>query len=171
MPSAAAIGAIAAVAWFAVFVGAQAFALRRHGNGARSLAASGVIAVAGFVISTLAATLVTGERGAASALALVFGGVTGFCLFALYVPFLYTILASLSVQSLIVLKRRGGTAPEAELFGDFAGSDIVRGRLETLSRSGYLVTRGDGYALTPRGRSIAVTFATVKRLWRLGHGG
>jgi hypothetical protein len=104
----------------------------------------------------------------ATALALAMAVVTSLCLFVLYVPALFTVLTSLSVQTMICLARSGGRLSEAELYGHFAGRPIFEPRLRTLVASGYL----DGHCRpTSRGLAIARPFAAVKAFWRLGPGG
>ena len=104
-------------------------------------------------------------------LAAVMAALTSACLFALYVPALYTVLTSLSVQTMMLLRRRGGALPEAELYDRFARRKIMEQRLATLLGSGYVAPEGPFYRLTPRGRVIAKFFRLVKILWNLGPGG
>jgi predicted transcriptional regulator len=92
-------------------------------------------------------------------------------LFALYIPALYTVLTSLSVQTMMLLRRRGGALSEAELYDRFASRKIMEQRLATLLSSGYVVGDGLSYRLTPRGRAIAKLFRPIKILWNLGPGG
>jgi predicted transcriptional regulator len=96
---------------------------------------------------------------------------TSACLFALYVPALYTVLTSLSVQTMMLLRRRESAMPEAELYDRFASREIMEQRLATLLDSGYVAPKGPSYQLTPRGRAIAKFFRSVKILWNLGSGG
>src|SRR5262249_15865344 len=96
---------------------------------------------------------------------------TSACLVILYVPAVYTVLTSLSVQTLITLRRHGGAVSEADLYDRFASRLIVEGRLATLVGSGYLAANGTGFRLTSRGRTLAKIFAGIKRLWQLGAGG
>src|SRR5262249_5811768 len=93
------------------------------------------------------------------------------CLFVVYVPAVYTVLTSLSVQTMLMLRRRGGAMSERELYDRFAGRAILQEGLATLVASGYLVPEGTRFRLTPRGRSVARIFAFVKALWKLGPGG
>jgi hypothetical protein len=107
----------------------------------------------------------------AAILAAMMAAPTSACLFALYVPALYTVLTSLSVQTMMLLRRRGGAMPEAELYDRFASRKIMEQRLATLFASGYVAPEGPYYQLTPRGRAIAKFFRPVKILWNLGPGG
>jgi coproporphyrinogen III oxidase-like Fe-S oxidoreductase len=96
---------------------------------------------------------------------------TSACLFALYIPALYSVLTSLSVQTMMLLRCRGGALPEAELYDRFASRRIMEQRLATLIGSGYVTHDGPSYRLTPRGRAIAKLFKPIKILWNLGPGG
>ena len=46
-------------------------------------------------------------------LSIIVAALTSACLFVLYVPAVYTILTSLSVATLVLLRRSGGRMPEA----------------------------------------------------------
>jgi hypothetical protein len=93
-------------------------------------------------------------------------------LFVLYMPFYYTVVASLSVRTMIMLLRRsGGRMPIAELREEFVSRRLLGERLATMATNGFLVARSDVYALSPKGRSVAMAFSALKRLWRLGAGG
>jgi hypothetical protein len=59
----------------------------------------------------------------------------------------------------------------AALREEFVSRGLVGQRLATMAANGFLVPRGDAYALTPKGRSIAAIFSRIKRLWKLGAGG
>jgi hypothetical protein len=169
MTSPALIAVLAALAWFGAFVLAHIAGWRAgHGN-ARWL----LISYGGSVLATL--LTVTGLMAQSDAVvaiaAVLLALMTTACLFVLYVPAVYTVLTSLSVQTLAMLRRAGGALPEAELYCRFAGRGIVDDRLSTLAASGYLVAHGGTFRLTPRGRALAKMFALVKNLWRLGAGG
>jgi predicted transcriptional regulator len=87
-------------------------------------------------------------------------------------PFYYTVVASLSVRTMIMLLRRsGGRMPIAELREEFVSRRLLGERLVTMATNGFLVARSDVYALSPKGRSVAMAFSALKRLWRLGAGG
>jgi predicted transcriptional regulator len=72
---------------------------------------------------------------------------------------------------MMLLRRRGGALPEAELYDRFASRNIMEQRLATLLASGYVAPEGSSYQLTPRGRAIAKFFRPIKILWNLGPGG
>lgn len=92
--------------------------------------------------------------------------------FVLYMPFYYTVVASLSVRTLIMLqRRRDHRMPIAQLEEEFASRPLVGQRLATMAANGFLADRVSGYALTSKGISIAMMFSWIKRFWRLGAGG
>jgi hypothetical protein len=98
---------------------------------------------------------------------LVYGG-----MLTLYLPFYYSIVASLSLQTIILLNEQANaTLPIIRLRQRFSSRHFVAQRLETMTRNGFLVERKDGYCLTTKGRRVATTFLFFKRLWRLGAGG
>jgi len=168
--SPAAMGAGAGLAWFVLFLLVDAAAQRLRGGGAPLLLLSYGACGVGFVASII--LLLPAAAGLiGTTLALAFGGLANACLFVLYVPFVYVIRTSVSVQTMILLRRHGGRLPEVELYRRFGGRAILAERFATLVRSGYLVAEGRRFGLTPRGRAIARIFATVKALWRLGPGG
>jgi hypothetical protein len=168
--SPALIGVAAAVAWFLVFFLAHVGGLRAGFENARWL----LISYAACFLGALAtAILLTAWHHGVQAviLAAMMAALTSVCLFALYVPALYTVLTSLSVQTMMLLRCRGGALPEAELYDRFASRKIMEQRLATLFASGYVAPEGPSYQLTPRGRAIAKFFRPVKILWNLGPGG
>jgi hypothetical protein len=156
-------------AWFCVFVVVHIAGWRAgHGN-ARWLLISYGTCAAGTLISVIGLTARWDPVAVLAAVLLAL--MTSACLFVLYVPAVYTVLTSLSVQTLVMLRRAGGTLPEADLYVHFTGRAIVDDRLATLAASGYLVADGGRFRLTSRGRALATTFAFVKEFWKIGAGG
>jgi len=160
----------AATAWFLVFFFVHIGGVRAGFENARWLLIS---YAACFVGTLVTAILLTAWHHGMQAviLAATLAALTSACLFALYVPALYTVLTSLSVQTMMLLRRRGGALPEAKLYDRFASRKIMEQRLATLLGSGYVALEGPCYRLTPRGRAIAKVFRLVKILWNLGPGG
>jgi hypothetical protein len=160
----------AAAAWFLLFFFAHVGGLRAGFENARWLLTSYAACFLGTLVTAI--LLTAWHHGVeAVILAATMATLTSACLFALYVPALYTVLTSLSVQTMMLLRRRGDALPEAELYDRFTGRKIMEQRLATLLASGYVATDGSSYRLTPRGRAIAKCFRTVKVLWNLGPGG
>jgi len=166
----AVIAVLAAAAWFVAFVLAHVLGWRAGRGQAGWLLLTYAASLVGMLVTVGGATLAShGLLPAilAAALAVLISA----CLFVVYVPVVYTVLTSLSVQTMLMLRRRGGAMSERELYGRFAGRAILQERLATLAASGYLVPEGTRFRLTPRGRSVARVFAFVKALWKLGPGG
>jgi len=106
------------------------------------------------------------------AMAILWGVLVYVGLFVLYMPFYYTVMASLSVRTIVILHRRpDGRMSITELREHFVSRALVGQRLATMATNGFLLPRGDSYALTPKGRRTAAAFAWLKRFWRLGAGG
>jgi len=61
--------------------------------------------------------------------------------------------------------------PLAELREEFVSRRLVGQRLATMAANGFLIPRGDAYALTPKGRCTAAIFSWLKEFWSLGAGG
>jgi hypothetical protein len=164
------IGLVAAAAWFLVFFFAHVGGLLAGFENARWLLISYAACFLGALVTAI---LLTAWHHSMQAviLAAMMAALTSACLFALYVPALYTVLTSLSVQTMMLLRRRGGALPEAELYDRFASRKIMEQRLATLLASGYVAPEGSSYRLTPRGRAIAKFFRPIKILWNLGPGG
>jgi hypothetical protein len=90
----------------------------------------------------------------------------------LYLPFFFTIVSSLSVQTMVRLNRSPQGKERAEaLRRAFASERVVSGRLDSMVANGWLTRRGDRYFTTEKGRSAAGVFRFIKRAWRLGPGG
>jgi hypothetical protein len=168
--SPALVALVAAAAWFAVFVFVHIGGVRAGFENARWLLISYAACFLGTLVTAIAVTeWYHGMQ--AVILAAMMAALTNACLFALYVPALYTVLTSLSVQTMMLLRRRVSALPEAELYNRFASRKIMEQRLATLLASGYVAPKGPSYQLTPRGRAIAKFFRSVKILWNLGPGG
>jgi hypothetical protein len=168
--SPALVALAAAAAWFVVFVFVHIGGVRAGFENARWLLISYLACFLGTLVTAIAVT--AWHHGIqAVILAVMMAALTSACLFALYVPALYTVLTSLSVQTMMLLRRRGGAMSEAELYDRFASCKIMEQRLATLLRSGYVTYDGPSYRLTPRGRAIAKFFRPVNILWNLGPGG
>jgi hypothetical protein len=87
-------------------------------------------------------------------------------------PFYYTVVASLSVRTMVMVHPRpDARMPVAELLEKFVSRRLVGQRLVTMATNGFLIPRGDAYALSPKGRLTAAMFSGIKKLWRLGAGG
>lgn len=101
------------------------------------------------------------------------GGVLVYgALLTLYLPFYYSIVASLSLQTIILLSEQAnGALPIMRLRQRFVSCQLVTQRLRTLARNGFVVERKNGYSLTVKGRRVAETFLFFKTFWRLGAGG
>ena len=158
------------VLWFVVFVGMHLLGLRSGRDNAQWLVGSYAASSAAMLASVVALSM-WGDFGQVLLLAVIVAALTSACLFVLYVPAVYTILTSLSVATLVLLRRSGGRIPEASLYGQFASRQLMRRRLCVLLGAGHVVRDGRGFSLTSRGRAVARAFAFVKRLWRLGPGG
>ncbi len=93
------------------------------------------------------------------------------CAFVLYMPFVFVVSSSLSIDTIIMLEAAGGSAPVSLLKSRFASADAVRRRFELMRENGMLYASGDRYALTPKSRRVAAFFAAMKRFWKLWPGG
>jgi hypothetical protein len=161
-----ALATLAVVAlWFLVFVG-----LRSGRDNAQWLVRSYAASFAATLASVVALSI-WGDFGQMLLLSMLVAALTSACLFVLYVPAVYTILTSLSVATLVLLRRSGGRMPEASLYDRFASRRLMQQRLCVLLGAGHLASDARSFSLTPRGRAVARAFAFVKRLWRLGPGG
>jgi hypothetical protein len=168
--SQALVALAAAAAWFVVFVFVHVGGVRAGFENARWLLISCAACFLGTLVTAIA--VAAWHHGMqAVILAAMMAALTIACLFALYIPALYTVLTSLSVQTMMLLRCRGGALPEAELYDRFASRRIMEQRLATLIGSGYVAPDGSSYRLTPRGRAIAKLFRPIKILWNMGPGG
>jgi hypothetical protein len=166
-----ALATLAVVAfWFVVFVGMHVLGLRSGRENAQWLVRSYAASSAAMLASVVALSM-WGDFGQMLLVLVPVAALTSVCLFVLYVPAVYTILTSLSVATLVLLRRSGGRMPEASLYDRFASRRLMQQRLCVLVGAGHLVPAACGFGLTPRGRALARAFAFVKRLWRLGPGG
>jgi hypothetical protein len=158
------------VLWFVVFVGMHLLGLRSGRDNAQWLVGSYAASSAAMLASVVALSM-WGDFGQVLLLSVIVAALTSACLFVLYVPAVYTVLTSLSVATLVLLRRSGGRLPEASLYDRFASRRLIQQRLCVLVDAGHLVGDARGFSVTPRGRAVAHAFAFVKRLWRLGPGG
>lgn len=102
----------------------------------------------------------------------VYADLAMLCAFILYMPFYYTVAASLSVQTVIALARTPhGMASLPTLYSHFASMSILEVRLQSMVVNGYLTRHEDNYRLTRKGSSTAWVFQCFKKCWRLGPGG
>lgn len=102
----------------------------------------------------------------------VWGELTLISLFVLYMPFYYTVVASLSVRTIIILASQPDESLYiADLREHFVSRRLVEQRLETMKKNGFLKQGSEDYALTPKGRFVASIFSKIKRVWKLGPGG
>ena len=93
-------------------------------------------------------------------------------LLTLYLPFYYSIVASLSLQTIILLSdQTNGQLPIENLRHKFSSYELVAQRLATMANNGFVLERDRRYSLTAKGRRIARIFLFFKNFWRLGAGG
>jgi hypothetical protein len=172
------VGLIGGVFWFAAFVGGQLVVLRHAAVVARPRATNSVFAgcLVGMVVSVLLACLIV-EPGdlthGGGWLALIWGTLTLFCLFVFYMPFYYTIAASLSVRTLVLLASSpDGRKPVADVREQFVSRALVAQRLEIMRANGFLTGPDvENLTLTRKGQVLAAAFAGLKRFWRMDAGG
>jgi hypothetical protein len=170
MNSPAVVATLASISWFGVLLLLEAFTNRLCGGGVVWLLRNFAACAASLFVTLL--LLVPDRVGVLGMLlAFAFGGLAFACLFVLYVPFLYTVRTSLSVQSIVFLLDHDGRVPKARLTAYFTSEDIVAARIATLVKSGYLASQVGGFRLTRRGRLVASVFARIKAWWALGAGG
>jgi hypothetical protein len=171
-------GLLTGIGWFAVTLAAQVISVRLVHPQNRAKATQRLFAIGlgatvlslllGCVLPIPPGNLLRGGCPMASLWGLLaYGG-----LFVLYMPFYYTAVASLSVQTIVSLSRQlNGSLTIAEARDQFAGREIVAKRLETMVDNGFLRPTPFGFALTSKGRVVAVFFLFLKNIWRLGPGG
>lgn len=164
------IGLASGVVWSCVFAVIHVVGWRSGRGNAGWLLTSYAFAIAGTLLT--AAAFTAGSHALPSVIvAVAIAALTSACLFVLYVPAVYTVLTSLSVQTMIILRQSGGAVATSALYERFAGRTIAAERLAILAASGYLIADGAAFRLTPRGRAMAKVFEMIKRVWNLGPGG
>jgi len=156
--------------WFLIFVCLHIVGLRSRQGNVQWLVRSYAACCAATLVS-VAALSMWRDSGQPLLLLLFIALLTSACLFVLYVPAVYTILTSLSVATLILLRRTGGRLPQTSLYDRFATRGLIQQRLCVLVGAGYLAENACGFSLTSRGRALARAFGFIKRLWCLGPGG
>ncbi len=92
-------------------------------------------------------------------------------LFVVYAPFFFIIYTSLSVESLLIARRLGGSVPLDTLSRPYASYEFISARLAIMVDGDYLVLSDGRYCLSPRGRLVAIVFSVIKHVLRLGPGG
>ena len=171
------LGLLAGLLWFALFLAAHLAVIRWARSEAKARIGQRLFlaGLAGIAIGLWpAVTLLQGSVLAQGGLIMaMLWGILGYVgLFVLYMPFYYTVVASLSVRTVIRLHQRPDRRmPIAELQEEFASRRLVGQRLATMTANGFLADRVSGYAPTSKGRSIATIFSWLKRFWQLGAGG
>jgi hypothetical protein len=171
------LGLLAGLLWFALFFAAHLAVIRWARPELKASIAQRLFlaGLAGIAISLWSAT--AGLQGSPLAhggliMAILWGILTYVGLFVLYMPFYYTVVASLSVRTMVMVHPRpDARMPVAELLEKFVSRRLVGQRLVTMATNGFLIPRGDAYALSPKGRLTAAMFSGIKKLWRLGAGG
>jgi hypothetical protein len=171
------LGLLAGLLWFVFFFAAHLAVIRWAHSDLKArfnqhLFLAGLVGIA---ISLWPATAVLQGSPLAQGgpiMAILWGILSFSGLFVLYMPFYYTVVASLSVRTIVMSHRRSSARmPIAELCEAFVSRRFVGQRLATMAANGFLIPRGDAYVLTPKGRSTAAIFSWLKEFWRLGAGG
>src|SRR5262245_17945440 len=115
--SAAVMAFVTAVGWFAAFVLVHILGWRAGHGHARWLLATYLTSVIGTLATVAGLVSWSAPR---AILAMLLALMTSACLFVLYVPAVYTVLTSLSVQTIVMVRRRGGSLSAGELHARFA---------------------------------------------------
>jgi hypothetical protein len=171
------LGLLAGLLWFALFFAAHLAVIHwaRSESKARINQRLFLAGLAGIAISLWPATAVLRESALAHGgliMAILYGGLSYMGFFVLYMPCYYTVVASLSVRTIVMLNRKpDNRMPIAQLRGEFASRQLLGQRLTTMATNSFLINRGNEYCLSQKGRSTAVVFSWIKRFWRLGTGG
>jgi hypothetical protein len=171
------LGLLAGLLWFALFFAGHLAVIRwaPSESKARINQRLFLAGLAGIAISLWPASAVLYHSALAHG-GLIMAVICGFLgyagLFTLYMPFYYTVVASLSVRTMVMVHRRpDGWMPVLELREEFVSRRLVGQRLATMATNGFLIDRGDWYALRPKGRLTAAVFSWIKSFWKLGAGG
>jgi hypothetical protein len=171
------IGSLAGAVWFPLFVAAHVltFATRPVRNRSATIlllfgtAYLGALLTAGLAPSDIVPGVAPSSH---RLLAVLAAALVMACGFVLYMPFYYTIVTSLSVQTIIAIDEAPGhRLPLDALASPKVYDRIVRGRLDSMVQAGNLVRDGERYRATTKGRRTAGIFAMLKSLWKLGPGG
>jgi hypothetical protein len=171
------LGLLAGLLWFALFFAAHLAVIRwaRSELKARINQRLFLAALAGIAVSLWPASAVLHHSALAHGgliMAVICGILSYVGLFVLYMPFYYTVVASLSVRTIVMLHRRpDGRMSTVDLREEFVSRRLVGQRLATMVANGFLIDLGGGYALSPKGRLTATVFSWIKGFWRLGTGG
>jgi hypothetical protein len=171
------LGLLAGLLWFALFFAAHLAVIRWASSESKAHINQQIFlaGLAGVAISLWPASAIVQRSALAHGgliMAVLWGVLTYAGLFVLYMPFYYTVVASLSVRTMVMLHRRpGARMPIAELREEFVSRRLVGQRLTTMATNGFLIPRGDAYGLSLKGRFTAAMFSRIKKLWRLGAAG
>lgn len=157
---------ILACVWFALFVVGHLiyFNINPAALRAKFITNLFVLTLLGYLVSTI--LLFQGNV----MMSLLWGWLTLFSFFVLYMPFYYVIATSLSVQSMILVQTEG-RYPLQQLQETFVSKNLVGNRLSLMVTNDYLIEVNGRYSLTSKGRRIAHIFLFFKNLWKLGAGG
>jgi hypothetical protein len=102
----------------------------------------------------------------------LWGVLTLFGLYVIYMPFYYVILTSLSVRTLVMLHdQEDCKLPRALIRMPFISEEFVIDRLDIMTKNGFLKKSDSAYAITRKGELVAHIFMFLKAFWRLGPGG
>ena len=172
------VGLIAGLFWFAAFLVGQLVVLRYAPVLVRPRATNLVLAgcLVGTAVSALLVCLLARPSDlthGGGGIGMIWGELTLISLFVLYMPFYYTVAASLSIRTLVLLASTlDGRKPIVAVREQFVSRALVGQRLEIMRANGFLTGSRDGsFTLTLKGRLLARIFAALKRFWRMDAGG
>lgn len=171
------VGSILGLGWFALFLSSHVVVFRfyRVRNRGRTilnlfLAAVSCNAISSVIASNYGEALWGPDSDSLAAAST--GLFVMFSLFVLYMPFYYTVVASLSVRTIIAIQRAPGQQlPLARLTAMYVSKALLQARLDSMVNSGLLMRDGEKFRLTRKGCLIARAFRAIKKVWRLGPGG
>jgi len=169
-----AIAAASGMAWFAIFVATHIVwtQITREPRYSRIIVRCFALSLMGSVATIALAHGVLWYGPSASWL--VAEGASIFlmcCAFVLYMPFVFVIATSLSVDTMLILHRAGRSISRAELYASFVSIEPVRHRLDVMCGNGLLALHDGRYGLTRKGVRLARFFTAMKRMWNLWPGG
>ncbi len=174
MIAAVVIGLAGFAAFVAVHIGLPLLDGRiGRGRLAQRLSAASVLLVGLLIAAASLAGYDWAPQSAGSLLvALLWGELTLLGLIVLYMPFVYTITHSLSLETLLILAgSREGSCAESDLAARFTSPQFVQARLDGMADNGYVEATETGCRLTRRAMTLARSFRWLKSVWGLGAGG
>ena len=93
------------------------------------------------------------------------------CSFIVFMPFLFVLRTSLSVETMSILYKSNSKVTLLDLYNKFTSIHAIQDRLTAMEQNKFISRSNECYFLTKKGLFFAIWFSRLKKCWKIWPGG